>query len=170
MDKTYNLPELLQQLEQGLRSYLEEKSIKKPLLVGIHTSGVWLANELHQRLGLEASDLGELDISFYRDDFDRVGLSSQKQPSRLPLSVTDRDVVLVDDVLHTGRTVRAAMNELFDYGRPNSISLITLVSRGGRQLPIESQVCALVEEPGEEWLYHFEGPNPMKMSLVPKAA
>lgn len=168
MNKTYDLEQLLQQLEQQVRDYISEKGLKKPLFVGIHTSGVWLANELHKRLDIPQSTLGELDVSFYRDDFDRVGLSSQKQPSRLPLSVLDQDILLIDDILHTGRTVRAAMNELFDYGRPNSISLAVLVSRGGRQLPIEAQVCALHEEPGTDYRYHFEGPEPMKMSLTTK--
>jgi pyrimidine operon attenuation protein/uracil phosphoribosyltransferase len=107
-------------------------------LVGIHTGGVWLAERLHAALGI-ALPLGVLDISFYRDDFDKTGLHPQIKPSRIPFEVEGRNIVLVDDVLYTGRTVRGAMNELFDYGRPASISLAVLIDRGGRELPVAAQ-------------------------------
>jgi pyrimidine operon attenuation protein/uracil phosphoribosyltransferase len=107
-------------------------------LVGIRTGGAWLAERLHRELGL-ATPLGSLDISFYRDDFDAVGLRREVKPSQIPFDVNDRHIVVVDDVLYTGRTVRAAMNELFDYGRPGKIELATLVDRGERQLPIAAQ-------------------------------
>jgi pyrimidine operon attenuation protein/uracil phosphoribosyltransferase len=107
-------------------------------LVGIRTGGAWLAERLHRDLGL-ATPLGSLDISFYRDDFDSVGLHRQVKPSQIPFDVNDRHIGVVDDVLYTGRTVRAAMNELFDYGRPGKIELAALVDRGERQLPIAAQ-------------------------------
>jgi len=107
-------------------------------LVGIMTGGAWLAERLHRALGINAP-LGVLDISFYRDDFDQTGLSRNVKPSQVPFDVQGRHVLLVDDVLHTGRTVRAAMNELFDYGRPAKIELAVLVDRGGRELPIAAQ-------------------------------
>lgn len=107
-------------------------------LVGIHTGGVWLAERLHQEIA-GALSLGTLDVSFYRDDFDRIGLHAQVKRSKIPFEVEGAHVLLVDDVLHTGRTIRAAINELFDYGRPASISLATLVDRGGRELPIAAQ-------------------------------
>lgn len=107
-------------------------------LVGIHTGGVWLAERLHAALGV-APPLGVLDISFYRDDFDKTGLHPQIKPSQIPFEVEGRHIVLVDDVLYTGRTVRGAMNELFDYGRPASISLAVLIDRGGRELPVAAQ-------------------------------
>jgi len=107
-------------------------------LVGIRTGGAWLAERLHRELGL-ATPLGSLDISFYRDDFDAVGLHRQVKPSQIPFDVNDRHIVVVDDVLYTGRTVRAAMNELFDYGRPGKVELAALVDRGERQLPIAAQ-------------------------------
>jgi pyrimidine operon attenuation protein / uracil phosphoribosyltransferase len=117
-------------------------------LVGIRTGGAWLAERLHRELGL-ATPLGTLDISFYRDDFDAAGLHHQVKPSQIPFDVNDRHIVVIDDVLYTGRTVRAAMNELFDYGRPRSISLVILADRGGRQLPICAQHCgAVVQVPG----------------------
>ncbi len=104
-------------------------------LVGIHTGGAWLAKRLHQRLGV-ATPLGTLDISFYRDDFSRIGLHPQVKPSDIPFAVEGRDIILVDDVLYTGRKIRAAMNELFDYGRPRAIRLAVLIDRGGRELPV----------------------------------
>ena len=107
-------------------------------VIGIMTGGAWLAERLHRELGI-AQPLGVLDISFYRDDFDQTGLSRNVKPSQVPFDVQGRHVLLVDDVLHTGRTVRAAMNELFDYGRPAKIELAVLVDRGGRELPIAAQ-------------------------------
>jgi pyrimidine operon attenuation protein/uracil phosphoribosyltransferase len=107
-------------------------------LVGIHTGGVWLAERLHSALGI-ALPLGLLDISFYRDDFDKTGLHPQIKPTQIPFDVDGRHIILVDDVLYTGRTVRGAMNELFDYGRPASISLAVLIDRGGRELPVAAQ-------------------------------
>lgn len=107
-------------------------------VVGIHTGGVWLAERLHAALGIQLP-LGLLDISFYRDDFDTTGLHPQVKPTHIPFDVDGRHIVLVDDVLYTGRTVRGAMNELFDYGRPASISLAVLIDRGGRELPVAAQ-------------------------------
>jgi pyrimidine operon attenuation protein/uracil phosphoribosyltransferase len=107
-------------------------------LIGIHTGGVWLAQRLHKALAL-AKPYGTIDVSFYRDDYGSRGLHPKVRPSNIPFEVVDADIVLVDDVLHTGRTIRAAMNELFDYGRPQSIRLAALIDRGGRQLPIAAQ-------------------------------
>ncbi len=109
-------------------------------MVGIHTGGAWLAERLHRELGL-ALPLGRLDISFYRDDYRKSGLHRSVKASQIPFDVPDRRLLLVDDVLYTGRTVRAAMNEIFDYGRPDSIALVVLVDRGERQLPICAQYC-----------------------------
>ena len=106
-----------------------------PALVGIFTGGVWVAERLATELGLEAP--GVLDVSFYRDDYQQRGLHRESRRSQLPFDVAGRHIILVDDVLYTGRTIRAAMNELFDYGRPASIRLATLVDRGGRELPIQ---------------------------------
>jgi pyrimidine operon attenuation protein/uracil phosphoribosyltransferase len=107
-------------------------------LVGIRTGGAWLAERLHRELKL-ATPMGALDISFYRDDFDSAGLRREVKPSQIPFDVNGRHIVVVDDVLYTGRTVRAAMNELFDYGRPGKIELAALIDRGERQLPIAAQ-------------------------------
>jgi pyrimidine operon attenuation protein/uracil phosphoribosyltransferase len=107
-------------------------------LIGIVTGGAWLAERLHAALKL-AVPFGTLDVSFYRDDFQHKGLKRQVAPSDIPFEVEGRDLILVDDVLYTGRTIRAAMNELFDYGRPARIRLASLVDRGGRELPIAAQ-------------------------------
>ncbi len=108
------------------------------LLVGIHTGGVWLAQRLHESLGL-SQPLGTIDVSFYRDDYSSRGLHPRVKPSEIPFEIADADVVLVDDVLFTGRTIRAALNELFDYGRPRRVRLAALVDRGGRELPMAAQ-------------------------------
>ena len=116
-------------------------------MIGLYTGGAWLAERLHPLLGLPAP-LGLMDIAFYRDDYHKQGLHHDPKRTRIPFEVEGSDLLLVDDVLYTGRTVRAAMNELFDYGRPASISLAVLADRGGRQLPICAQhVGAKLEVP-----------------------
>ncbi len=119
----------------------------KTAMIGIYTGGAWLAERLHARLGI-AAPLGLMDIAFYRDDYHAQGLHHDPKRTKIPFDVNGRELLLVDDVLFTGRTVRAAMNEVFDYGRPASISLVVLADRGGRQLPICAQHCgARVEVP-----------------------
>lgn len=158
------VPALLDRLEQGLRHYLNERGIKRPLLVGIRTGGVWVASELHQRLGLE-EPCGELDISFYRDDFSRIGLNPRVTPSHLPFETEDRDLVLVDDVVMSGRTIRAAMNELFDYGRPSSISLVALLDMGGRELPVQPDVCGERLNLSPTQRVKLVGPEPLTIEI-----
>lgn len=108
-------------------------------MIGIRTGGVDVGRHLHNALNLN-EPLGELNISFYRDDFSTVGLHPVVGPSQVPVSVDGRHIVLVDDVLSTGRTVRAAMNEIFDFGRPSRITLAVLVQRTGHELPIRADV------------------------------
>jgi pyrimidine operon attenuation protein/uracil phosphoribosyltransferase len=122
---------LIAQLADALRPSLTADTA----LVGIHSGGVWIAERLHRLLQI-ATPLGMLSITHYRDDFSRIGLHPQVKPSRLPFEVEGRNVIVVDDVFYTGRTMRAAMHELFDYGRPASIRLAVLVDRGGHELPI----------------------------------
>ncbi len=104
-------------------------------LVGIYTGGTWVAERLHSALGL-AQPLGVLAVTLHRDDFGRIGLHRESRRSTIPFPVDGREVILVDDVLHTGRTVRAAINELFDFGRPSAVRLAVLADRGGRELPV----------------------------------
>lgn len=127
--------QLLARLAEQLRPLLGENTA----LVGIHSGGAWLAERLQALLGGDIP-LGTLDISFYRDDFSRIGLHPQIKPSHIPFEVEGRHIILVDDVLYTGRTIRGAMNELFDYGRPAKITLAVLVDRGGREMPVEAQI------------------------------
>ena len=114
-------------------------------LIGIHTGGAWVAERLHQALKPKIP-CGFLDVSYYRDDYAERGLKRDVKRSEIPFEVEGRDLILVDDVLYTGRTIRAALNELFDYGRPASVKLAALVDRGGRELPVAAQfVGARVE-------------------------
>lgn len=126
-------------LGTGLTELLARRGIERPLMIGIHTGGVRVAERLHREIGL-AEPLGHLDISFYRDDFTRIGSHPQVRPSHLPVPLDDRHLILVDDVLQTGRTIRAALNVLFDYGRPASVLLVALVERDGRELPIAADL------------------------------
>ena len=139
---------LCEQLAAELRPRIDAKSA----MIGLYTGGAWLAERLHAMLAL-AEPLGLMDIAFYRDDYHAQGLHHDPKRTRIPFDVNGRDLLLVDDVLYTGRTVRAAMNELFDYGRPGSISLVVLADRGGRQLPICAQFCgAVLDVPAERRL------------------
>jgi pyrimidine operon attenuation protein/uracil phosphoribosyltransferase len=140
------LPEA-ERLCEELARELKPRIGPRSAMIGIHTGGAWLAERLHAALGL-AAPLGVMDIAFYRDDYHEQGLHHDPKRTRIPFDVSGKELILVDDVLYTGRTVRAAMNELFDYGRPASISLVVLADRGGRQLPICAQHCgARVEVP-----------------------
>jgi len=134
-------------------------------MVGIHTGGFRIARELHRRIGLQ-TPLGGLNISFYRDDFSARGLRPQSQPSDLPTSLDGCGVVLVDDVLYTGRTARAALNELFDYGRPLWVKLAVLVDRGGRELPITADVTGRYMELQAEDRIKLSGPEPLQMDII----
>ena len=137
---------------------------RKPVMIGIHTGGAWIATHLHRLLGM-TEPLGTLDISFYRDDFTRVGVNPQVKTSNLPMNVDDRHVILVDDVLHTGRTIRAAMNEIFDYGRPASVTLAVLLDRDGRELPIGAQVVGHHLKLKKNQHIKLLGPEPLKLEI-----
>ena len=112
----------------------------KTALVGIHTGGVWVAERLHAVLGLKIPS-GSIDVSFHRDDYHQRGLQAKTHSSQIPFDVEGAHIVIVDDVLYTGRTIRAAMNELFDFGRPARLDLVVLTDRGGRELPLAPTFC-----------------------------
>lgn len=137
-----NAEELLNILAEKLQPLLRENTA----LVGIYSGGVWLMQKLLVLLAPTISkygiEHGILDVSFYRDDYAQRGLKSENRPSQIPFEVDNKHIILIDDVFYTGRTTRAAMNELFDYGRPASITLAALVNRGGRELPIAPQIVA----------------------------
>lgn len=115
-----------------------------PVLAGIYSGGAWLAQRLSADLG--ARFFGVVNVALHRDDYAKKGLHSQASPTSLPFDVNDRRIVLVDDVLHTGRTVRAAINELYDYGRPAAIELAVLAERSGREMPIEARFVGVSAE------------------------
>lgn len=135
-----------------------------PLMIGIHTGGVWVAERLHRLLEL-TEPLGTLDISFYRDDFTRVGVNPTVKTSQLPVNIEDRHVILVDDVLQTGRTIRAGLNEIFDYGRPASVVLAVLLNRDGRELPIEAAVVGHHLRLKKNQHIKLFGPDPLKLEI-----
>jgi pyrimidine operon attenuation protein / uracil phosphoribosyltransferase len=136
-----------EQLCEALARELKPRIGPGTAMIGVHTGGAWVAERLHAALGIR-EPLGLMDIAFYRDDYHAQGLHHDPKRTRISFDVSGRNLLLVDDILYTGRTVRAAMNELFDYGRPQSISLVVLADRGGRELPICAQHCgARVEVP-----------------------
>lgn len=136
-----------------------------PSLVGIQSGGAWVAEALNQRLPTPLP-LGRLDVSFYRDDFDTRGLKRSVKPSDLPFDVDGANLVLVDDVLMTGRTIRAAMNELFDFGRPASIRLAVLFDIGHRQLPIRADICGETLALPPHQRVELRGPAPLVAEVI----
>jgi len=121
----------------GVRGLLKPGSV----LVGIWSGGAWLAERLHADLKL-AGEYGVISSALHRDDFGSRGMTAAADHTKLPFEVDGAHIVLIDDVLNTGRTIRAVVNELFDFGRPASVSLAVLVDRGGRELPIHAAASA----------------------------
>lgn len=152
---------LIDKLAQALTPYFSIPD-NLPIIVGIETGGAWIAERLHQRIAPEA-DLGRLNISFYRDDFTRSGLHPTVKPSSLPTDIDDKTIILVDDVLHSGRTVRAAMNEIFDYGRPKRIVLAILIDRGEREIPVQADIVAKTMDLDAGSHIKLEGPEPLTL-------
>lgn len=130
-------------LRDALREGLAREPQRLVHLIGIHSGGVWVAERLHRDLAF-TTPLGSLSSAFHRDDYGRRGLPAEMKSTALPFEIAGADLVLVDDILYTGRTVRAVLNELFDYGRPTRVELAVLLDRGGRELPIEARYCGQV--------------------------
>jgi pyrimidine operon attenuation protein/uracil phosphoribosyltransferase len=126
-------------LRDGVRRLLSERP--DAALVGIWSGGAWLAARLQAELQLQG-EAGVISSTLHRDDFNERGLAHGAGATRLPFAIDGRHVVLVDDVLYTGRTIRAVLNELYDFGRPASVALAVLVDRGGRELPIQPTFAA----------------------------
>ena len=162
MTTDWDVTALLEGMVRDLRPLIHPERVA---MIGIFTGGVWLARALHAALGLQ-QPLGRVDISFYRDDFSQIGLHPQVRASDIPFDVDGRDIILVDDVLYTGRTVRAAMNEIFDYGRPARILLAVLVDRGGHELPVAADVAALRLIATADEHIKLRGPDPLRLELV----
>jgi pyrimidine operon attenuation protein / uracil phosphoribosyltransferase len=128
---------LYAELRHGVAGLMRADSV----LVGIWSGGAWLAERLQRDLG-RAGAPGVISSTLHRDDFSERGLASGTDATSLPFSIDGAHIVLVDDVLYTGRTIRAVVNELFDFGRPASVTLAVLVDRGGRELPIAAAFAA----------------------------
>jgi len=150
---------LLDQMAVDCRALLDGETA---LVVGIHTGGVWIAEALALRLGFAC---GQVDISFHRDDILKSGLPQQTAATYLPVTIDGRTILLVDDVLHTGRTVHAALDELYDYGRPARVLLAVLVDRGGYELPVRADVVGKLLSVGAGQSVKLTGPQPLKIEI-----
>jgi pyrimidine operon attenuation protein/uracil phosphoribosyltransferase len=151
---------LLNNLETALRRSVAERRLDDPIMIGIHTGGVWIAEILHRRLAIR-EPLGKLDISFYRDDFSQIGVHPKVKTSQLPVHIEGRDIILVDDVFYTGRTIRAALNEIFDYGRPRQVVLAVLIERDGRQIPMHPDCIGASLSLHADQRIKLTGPEPL---------
>jgi pyrimidine operon attenuation protein/uracil phosphoribosyltransferase len=160
-----NVDELLLSMADQIVTKISDFNPDDVVLVGIHTGGYWIAEQLYQRLQLN-NPLGSLSISFYRDDFTHVGLHPEVQPSEIVVDVEGKHIVLVDDVLYTGRTVKAALNELFDYGRPASVIFCALIDRQEHELPICADVCGVTIKLQQGQQIKLSGPSPLSLTLV----
>ncbi len=165
MTSAIEIDTMLTNISQQLQAKLAQQQITHPKMIGIHTGGVWVADYLHQQLNLN-SKLGYLDISFYRDDFTKIGINPSVKPSQLPFTVEDQHIILVDDVLYTGRTIRAALNEIFDYGRPASVLLVVLAERNGRELPIQADIIGHSWQLSKHQQIKITGPKPLKLEIL----
>ena len=153
-----------------LAAQMRGKLAADAALVGIYTGGVWVAERLHRALRL-APALGTLAVTLHRDDFNRIGLHREARRSLIPFPVDGREIVLVDDVLYTGRTVRAALGELFDFGRPRAVRLAVLADRGGRELPIAADfVGAQVQVGAQEELVLSNDAGKLRLAAVRRPA
>ncbi len=158
------ISELLNNLETALKHIIGQRQLVNPLMIGIRTGGCWIAEQIHQRLAI-SEPLGLLDISFYRDDFSQIGVNPNVKPSQLPTNIEGRDIILIDDVFYTGRTIRAAMNEIFDYGRPNQIVLAVLIARDGKQIPLNPDCVGVSITLNADQRIKLTGPNPLAIHL-----
>ena len=154
----------------GLAGQMRGRLSADAALVGIFTGGAWVAQRLHRELGLKVP-LGQLAVTLHRDDFGRIGLHRESRRSQIPFPVDGREVILVDDILHTGRTIRAALNELFDFGRPSAVRLAVLADRGGRHLPVAADFCgASVEVADDEELVLSNEGGRLRLATAKRAA
>lgn len=159
-----NPAELIRQMATDLNAHLNKRGVSDPRFIGIRTGGVWVAQELLKTLGRD-DPLGTLDVSFYRDDFSQNGLHPQVRPSDLPFEIEGQHLVLIDDVLMSGRTIRAALNELFDYGRPASVTLVCLLDLDAGELPISPDVVGATLTLAANERVKLSGPAPLALEI-----
>ena len=158
---------LLQKIENSLKEHLLKNQIIDPIIIGVQTGGVWIAEWLQKRLEFEGKP-ASMNISFYRDDFSKVGVNPKVEPTEMPVSIDDKHIILVDDVLFTGRTARAAINEIFDFGRPLSVTLVVLVERDGKELPISADIAGETLELENDKNIKLVGPEPLVLEIIDK--
>ena len=159
-----DLERSLASMKTQLTEYCNEKGIEDAIVVGIHSGGVWVAEQLMAQMPTN-EPLATLDITFYRDDFTKAGLNPKVNQTLLP-AIEDRHVILVDDVLMSGRTIRAAMNEIFDFGRPASITLAILYDLGQHELPISADIIGERLNLNADQRVKLSGPQPLSVSLI----
>ncbi len=159
-----DIPGLLDNLEANIAQQIQQRQLHDPIIIGIHTGGAWIAQIMHQRLQIQ-DPLYSMDIAFYRDDFSQIGMHPQIKPSQLPTQLEGRDIILIDDVFYTGRTIRAALNEIFDFGRPNQVVLAVLIERDGRQIPVRPDCVGaqITLPPGQR--IKLTGPEPLGIHI-----
>ncbi len=162
--QSQDLPRLLDKLEAELRQQIITRHMLEPLMIGVHSGGVWVADIMHQRLKIK-EPLAKLDISFYRDDFSQIGMHPKVKPSELPPSVEARNIILIDDVFYSGRTGRAALNEIFDFGRPQQIVFAVLIERNGRQIPVRPDCCGVNISLQQGQRIKLTGPGPLGIEV-----
>lgn len=152
-------------MADDLEKLIAARGLRNPVVVGVHTGGEWIAARLHETLGVE-TPLSTLDINFYRDDFSRIGLHPRVRPSAIRSEINNNPVILVDDVLHTGRTICAALNELADYGRASSVVLAVLLDRNGREMPIHPDVRGASVALEADQQIKLRGPEPLSIEIL----
>jgi len=157
---------LIEKLTIALKPYFppDLAPTDQPIIVGIETGGYWIARAVHQTIKPD-TDLGRLNITFYRDDFTKIGLHPTVKPSSLPTNIDGKTIILIDDVLYSGRTIRAAMNEIFDYGRPQRIILAILIDRGEREIPIQADIVAATVQLEPNSHIKLDGPEPLQLTV-----
>jgi pyrimidine operon attenuation protein / uracil phosphoribosyltransferase len=157
---------LLSDISAQIKTKIDAHGAANCALVGIHSGGVWLMDRILKSLKIDISN-GTLDAAMYRDDYNQRGLKAEPKPANISFDITDKHIILIDDIFYTGRTTRAAMNELFDYGRPASITLAVLINRGGAQLPITPQIVGanIVLNTDESLQLSFDTKGKLHLSL-----
>ena len=162
---------LLSEITTKIQAQLAINGVPNSALVGIHSGGVWLMDRVLKSLKLDSGNgailNGTLDAAMYRDDYTQRGFKSEPKAANITFDVSGKHIILIDDIFHTGRTTRAAMNELFDYGRPASISLAVLINRGGAQLPVTPQIVGanIVLNTNESLQLSFDTKGKLHLSL-----
>ncbi len=162
--KKIDVDELIATMVDEIETMRIEKEWREIKVIGIKAGGVWIANRICELLKHKDRP-GELNIAYYRDDFNRNGLHPKVEPSELDFYVENQHVILIDDIISTGRTVRAAMNEIFDFGRPESITLACLLDRGKRELPINPDILGIKIFLPDNKHIKLIGPAPLRLEL-----